>query len=640
MMLQKMRERTQGLGFKLIVGLLIVVLAVFGFGGFNLFANNDPQVASVNGTEISQAQLINETQREQQRMAARFGPDFDPNLIDPAALQGQVLSRLISQELLGQKADQLGLAASPNAIGASIRDNPNFQIDGRFDEETYRRTVRLLGFSPQGFMAETERALRLEQFSNALTQSAVLTDWELRTAAQFLNQTRDIAHLDFELETFAEDISVSDEDVAIYYEENISQYMTEESVDAEYVSLRWQDLTNDDSVVVNEDDIVAVFEADLAAAADSAELRDSSHILLRITDERDEAQTLAELEALAAQLQGGADFAALASEHSEDPGSRLQGGSLGPIGKGVFDPEFEQGLWALTETGDVSAPIKSAFGYHLIRLDGIETRPPPTLAERRADIDAQLREQQARALFDSRVRELDNFAFENPDALDVVADSVGLTVAQAEGVTATSGSEIFAQQSVRDALFSNDVLDTGQNSAAIRLDDDQAVVVRAAKVYPAEPRALADVSDAIRTTITQSRATEQLNIAFEDALARVQAGEAVSAVAAEYRLQWQRHGAIAQSGSANVPAPVLAAAFQLPTPGESAKTVGRAELPAGGQSIVTVTQVQIGDWTTMSEAERDNLRRYLADRAARLDFVALYTELEEQASISRPTVGG
>lgn len=641
MMLQKMREQTQGLGFKLIVGLLILVLAVFGFGGFNLFANNDPQVASVNGTDISQAQLINETQREQQRMAAQFGQDFDPNLIDPAALQGQVLNRLISQELLAQKAQDLGLGASPKAVGASIRNNPNFQIAGEFDEETYRRTVRLLGFSPQGFMAETERALQLEQFSNAVTESSLIADWELRNAARFLNQRRDLAHLDFDQERFAKEVMVSDADVATYYDENTSQYMTPETANAAYVALSWQDLLADDSITVDEAEIVSVFEADLAAAEGSAELRDSSHILLRVTDERDEAATLALMDDLAAELAAGADFNELAKERSEDPGSKLQGGSLGPIGKGVFDPEFEQGLWALQTPGDISEPIKSAFGYHLIRLDGIDTRPPPTLAERRGEIEAQLREQQARALFDSQVRELDNLAFENPDSLDAVAQGLGLEVRTVTGVTATAGEGVFAQQELRDALFSAEVLNTAQNSAAIRLDNDQAVVVRVAELFPAEPQPLAEVSDKIRADITAQRATELLSAAFEDALARVSAGEAVSAVAADNDLQWQRHEAVSQTAPGSVPPQVLSAAFTLPAPDESAKSVGRAELPGGGRSIVTVTRVQTGDWTTMSDAERDNLRRYLADRASRLDFVALYMELEEQASISRPiAIGG
>ncbi|MFK7913181.1 MAG: SurA N-terminal domain-containing protein [Pseudomonadales bacterium] len=636
MMLQKMREQTQGLGFKLIVGLLILVLAVFGFGGFNLFANNDPQVASVNGTDISQAQLINETQREQQRMAAQFGPDFDPNLIDPAALQGQVLNRLISQELLVQKADELGLGASPTAVGASIRNNPNFQIAGKFDEETYRRTVRLLGFSPQGFMAETERALQLEQFSNAVTESSLLTDWELRNAAKFLNQQRDLAHLDFAQASFAENVTVSDADVTTFYEENTSQYMTPETANAAYVSLSWRDLLDDDSIAVEEADIVSVFEADLEAAEGGAELRDSSHILLRVTEERDEAATLALMNSLAAEVKDGADFNELAKERSEDPGSKLQGGSLGPIGKGVFDPEFEKGLWALQEPGEVSEPIKSAFGYHLIRLDSIDTRPPPTLAERRGEIESQLREQQARALFDSQVRELDNLAFENPDSLEAVAENLGLQVRSVEGITVSAGEGVFAEQELREALFSAEVLDTNQNSAAIRLADDQAVVVRVAQLFPSEPQPEAEVSASIRADITAQRATELLNAAFEDALTRVSAGEAVSAVAADHNLQWQRHEAVSQSGAGAVPAAVLGAAFKLPAPQEAQKSVGRAELPEGGLAIVTVTRVQVGDWTTMSDAERDNLRRYLADRASRLDFVALYMELEEQANINRP----
>lgn len=636
MMLQKMREQTQGLGFKIVVGLLVFVLAVFGFGGFNLFAGGDPQVASVNGSDITQAQLMNEAQREQQRMAARFGPDFDPSLIDPATLQAQVLNRLISQELLSQKAEALGLGAARGLVDQSIIDNPNFQLDGQFHEETYRRTVRLLGFSPQGFVDETRRALKLEQLSTSVTNSALLPEWELRSAAVFLGQKRDLAYLAFEPESFAKTVTVSDEDVERHYEEHQSQYMTAETVNAQYVSLSWRDLANDPSIVVEEEAVVAVYEADKAAAADNQEQRDSSHILLRVTDERDEEATREALQQIAADVAAGADFNAIAQERSEDPGSKLQGGSLGPIGKGVFDPAFEEALWALDAPGDLSEPVKSAFGYHLIRLDEIKVEPVATLDERRAEIEEQLREEQARALFDARFRELDNLAFENPDSLTPVAEALGLTLQSAAGVTENTGPDVFAEAEVRTALFSSEVLDDSANSAALQLEDDRAVVVRAQERFAPEQRPLADVAEEIKSTLTQESAQSALTSAFNEALEAVRAGTAVGSVAAQHSLQWQRFAAVTQSGTEGVPSTVRTAAFDLPAPTVAEKSVGRAELPGGGLAVVTVTRVVPGDWASMSEVERDGLQRYMADRTSRLDFVSMYLSLEEEAKIVRP----
>ncbi len=635
MMLQKMRDQTQGLGFKIVVIALIFVLAVFGFGAIDL-TGGEPEVASVNGTDITASRLASEVQREQQRLAAQFGENFDPSLIDPAALQSQVLSRLIGQELLTQKAREIGVQASDTLIDDRIRANPNFQIDGRFDPETYRRTVRLAGFTPQAYRAEVERGLSLDQFSGAVTQTAAVPEWELRAAATFMNQTRDLAFLRFDPEVFRSKVEVTAEDVETYYEENRSQFMTELRLDAQALVLSVDDLLQADEISVDEAAIVAVYEADNEAAADNSELRNSSHILLRVTDERDDAAAAAELAALAEQIQAGADFAELASSVSEDPGSKLQGGSLGPVGRGVFDPAFEDALWALEEVGELSEPVKSAFGYHLIRLDGIEARPLPTLAERRDEIETQLRRDQAQELLETRARELDALAFENPDALTVAATQLGLDIEAIEGVTRDRGDGVFAEVAAREALFEPKVLDDGENSPAVTLDDDRVVVVRVAQRFDPEPQPLAQVREAIESQLLEERAAAALDAAFADARATLSdPSTSVSVVADELGSRWETFSDVARAGTSEVPNAVIAEAFQLPTPAAEGRAIGAADLPGGARALITVTAVRPGDWGALSEAERASLANFAANRAARLDFDGLYRSIEDAASVSR-----
>ncbi|MEM1437208.1 MAG: SurA N-terminal domain-containing protein [Pseudomonadota bacterium] len=639
-MLQRVREQTQGLGFKIIVGILVVVLAVFGFGGFNLFAPTDPTVATINGTDISRGELELEAQRQLQQIAAQFGEGFDRNLIDPSALQAQALNRLITTELLAQTTDELGLGAADQAISDLLRDNPNFQLDGRFDEATYRRVVGLLGYSPQSFMAQAQQDLTLDRFSSSVTATSVVPRWELAEAARFLAQTRTIGHLDFTVEAFREQVEVSDEDIATYYEENRQDYLTELAVDAEYVRLTIDDLLDDPAVEVSTDEIRGRYEEERAAAAENAELRDSSHILLQINDERDEVAAAAEIAAIREELINGADFAELAKDRSEDPGSKLAGGALGPVGRNIFDPAFEAALFALEAPGDLSEPVKTAFGYHLIRLEGVERQPLPTFEEREAVLMAELKREAAEGLLDERQRELDRLAFENPESLEPIATAFGLEVETVAAVTEFTGEGVFADATARAAVFEPEVFDGVANSEAVALADSSVIVARTRQQYSPEERPLAEVAEQIRELLVTERAEGRVIEAHADALARVRGGEPVQDVASDYELEWQVVENARQSETPELGAALLRAAFLAPAPDATNKSVSEADLPGGGRAVVTVTDIREGDIDALSEAEVANLERVVRDRSQRLDFLSFYRTLEESASISRPQALG
>ncbi|MFV2089541.1 MAG: SurA N-terminal domain-containing protein, partial [Pseudomonadales bacterium] len=236
-MLQKLRDQTQGTGFRVLVGVIIFVLAIFGFGAFNLFLTTDPTVASVNGDDITESMLVLESERERRRMAAQYGENFDPALLDPLALQNKVINQLIARKLLIQEVDDLGLGASDKQINAILIANPIFQIDGRFEESTYRRMVSLLGYSPQEFLNFTGELIALDQLRGGIIETAFNTEWELRQHARILNQRRDIAYLAFTQQEFADAIEIEEDEIALRYEENQLDFMTEESVDVAFVEL-------------------------------------------------------------------------------------------------------------------------------------------------------------------------------------------------------------------------------------------------------------------------------------------------------------------------------------------------------------------------------------------------------------------
>ena len=629
-MLQKLREQTKNTGFKIFVGIIIFVLAIFGFGAFNLFLTTDPEVASVNGEGITQNMLARQSDRVRRQLASRFGEQFDPNLVDPAVLQSRALEQLIFSALLRRAVDDFMLGASAEQINRDVRANPNFLIDGEFSEAQYLQTVRFLGYSPQEFLDQAGQTFTFRQLSEAITTTGILTDWEVRQSTRLVKQRRDLAYLTFASSEFNNQVEVSDEDVQLRYDENRLDYMTERNADVEYVELSWDDLISE--VELTEEEIRTTYELDRDDAV-SEEKRRSAHILLQVTEDRTAEQAEELLNDFKDRVTRGASFAELAEEFSEDAGSAGSGGELGTVGKGVFDPEFERVLWSLAE-GEISDPVRTEFGYHLIRLEAIEVNEYPALELLRPEIEMRLKQTRSRTLFSDRIREMDNLAFEQSDSLDRIVAELGVEIKQATGILLSRGEGVFDERTVREAVFSSEVLDKGYNSEAIEYQDQRAIVVRVVAYHESEAIAFDDVAEEIKTQIVAERARVLAADAHTDALTRLHAGEGVSVVADDYGLEWQTVQ-LAARDRRDVPTEIIKVAFKLPRPVEGDKTLGAAVLPGGDKTIVTVTRVQDGDLSTMADVEIQQVKTELANRSSQLDFAALYDTLKVEASIER-----
>jgi peptidyl-prolyl cis-trans isomerase D len=633
-MLQKLRDQTQSTGFKILAGAIIVVLTLFGFGATNLFLGGDPEVASVGDFDITQGVLDMETERERRRLMAQMGPDFDPNAIDRLQLQGYALEQLIARNVLYQTAVELGVQASPDQTNAELVNNQSYQVDGRFNEDLYRQRVQMMGYTPLDFLTEVTNALSSDQLRSGLVDSAFVADWEVAESIRVITQKRDIAFLPLTVESFSSQVEVSDEDVATRYEEDQASYMTELSLDVDYVSLSVADLSDDSSIEITEQELQEEYAEDKAAFA-LDDQRDSSHILVQINDDRDDAAALALITEVNAKLNEGQEFEALAEEFSEDPGSSSQGGALGPVGKGVFDPEFEDALWAMTEPGEVSEPIKSSFGYHLIRLNEVIIQEYPGFDEQRASIEERLRRSRALDLLGERGVELERSAYDERFSLDETAAALGLEVQSATKVNRSQqeGHEaLLGASAVLDALFSDEVLE-GENSPLLEVGEDAVLVLRVSEQHEPEPIPLEEVADAIKSDLTREKALVAIEEAKTAAYARLEAGESVTEIAATYGQRWSTHEAATRTSS-EVPAQVLQAAFELPRPPAGEKSIGEATLPDGA-ALVTVTRVEQGNVDVTTDTDVAQLEGGLQNRTRQVDFSSFFRAAEDELGVSR-----
>ena len=631
-MLQRMRDGAQSIGAKILVGIIVLVLTVFGFGAFNLFAVGEPVAATVHGEDITEAALGVEMQRRRREILRQMGEQADPSLIDDGLLRASTLSLLIDRSLLRQMAGDLGLAASAARLNRDILANPDFQVEGGFDEDLFRAVLANAGFSPASYQDELALNTLVVQVAEGLGDTGAPTAREVRQAASLFMQRRDVAYLPFRAADFAADIEVSDEDVAAYYDYNIDRYLTPEAADLEYVVLALDELA--DGTAVTDEDIRAAFEAeqrDRQEQGDAARRR-GAHILLEVSDARSEEEAIALLTDVRSEIEAGASFEEKARELSEDAGSAANGGDLGLAGRDVFVPAFEQALWAL-DPGQLSEPVVTQFGVHLIQLLEVEEVEPPTLEEARERLAAAIRRDRARTVFDERLRQMDEIAFEEPETLEGVSAALELPIERVAGITRDAGTDLFVDRALREAIFEPDVLVEGYNSPAIRTGD-AAVVARVAVRHPAAEIPLDEAGPDIREQIVSERAADAAQRAATAALQRTTDGEPVAAIAAEHGLSWTVLEAVTAS-EAGFPAAVRTAAFDLALAAPGRRAATSVELPEGGHAVVTVTRVELGDYGALTEGERAAMHAQLGTWSRDRDLAAVVASLREDAGLTR-----
>ena len=641
-MLQQLRDQTQSTGFKILVVAIILVLTLFGFGATNIFLGTVPSVANVGDYEVTENVLAIETERERRRIITQMGPEFDPADIDRLQLQNFALDQLVNRQVLYQATDMLGLAFSDADVNQQLVESPAYQVAGEFNEALYRQQVQMLGFTPPQFIEEVRQGLGSELLRQGVVASGFAQDWEVAQATALLDQRRDIAYLNLDVEKYMDGVDVTEEAIATRYEEDRSVYVTEPTVDVEWVEITLAGLQASVDIDDSEEALRGIYDADVSTLIGNSQ-RASAHILILVDDTTDEASALQQIEAAAERLANGEEFAVLATELSQDPGSAALGGDLGMMTKGSFDSAFEEGLWALEEPGEVSEPVRSEFGYHLIQLKEIGTVEVPTFDEERAGILARLRSEAAADAFDLAMDDLERRAFEERYELTATAAAINATVQTVQGITQQSQDQAspwkYAENpEIIDSLYSPEGLD-GENSPVVMVSDGVAVVARVSQYNASEERSLEEVRDSIRESLKLESALSQIEADKLDALSQLQAGDSVSAVATGLGERWQRAELATRAGGtpqgpANIPQAVLNEAFALPRPVSGGKSVGSITGPEGS-SLVVVTRVLAGDVDATSEALVDQLAKEVIARDQQLEFAAFFTAAQESVGVSR-----
>lgn len=621
-MLHYIRDRAQGWVAWFIVGLISIPFALWGLNSY-VTGPSDQVVAEVNGEEIQQSEMQRSIRQYRDQMRNMLGDEYNPEQFQGSQIRNDILDQLIEQRLLTSASDNIGQQAPDGYVAEYIRQTPAFQVDGEFDSEQYNMVLARAGYSPGQYESQLRNDLLTQELTQNIQESAIVSKTELNRMLRLEGQTRELAYGVIPAADFVDRDAVSEEAARDFYRANEAQYTAPEQIAIEYLELSRETLAEQldpdeqalrDYYEQNENQFLA------------PEQRRVSHILI----EGDDDDAREQAEALYERLQEGEPFAALAEEYSADSASADEGGDLEYIQRDVMEPAFEEAAFNLEGVGDISEPVKTEFGYHLIKLTDIRDRQGLSFEEARDEVAEIYLEREAERRFYDLADELANLTFENPDSLDVAANTLGLEIKSTEPFSRNGNSRgIASEDKVVEAAFGQDVLEDGLNSEAIELDDTHLVVIRKKEHIPAKLLPFDSVRESIVETLAFQRATEKARETGEALLEDIEDGAEPESVFADYNWQAaQRY----ERDSDEINGQVLRRAFALPRTDDQALHAGfTAE--NGNYIVLRMSDVEDADIADADAETRQALATQLQRLNGRAELDAFITHLRESAEI-------
>lgn len=620
-MLQTLRDNMKSAIFLVVVILFIVPMVLSGVGGGFLGTVAGTDAASVNGRSISKTELGREIEFQRQRILNQEGVDPTSDQLKPENLRGPVLERLTRRAALLSSSFDAGLGVAETTVNSRILEQESFFEDGEFSPQRYRRLLANVGFTPATFKRAIGEDIVLRQQQAGIQQSGFITSHESESFIALIKQKRSFDVVQLPGEDLADSIVIEESAIADYYNANQAQFVQQESARVEYLEISVNDFVG--RVDASEEDVQALYALEVENAKTASPEVEVAHILIE-----DDGEAAAKLKAVQEALAQNQDFAELAKQYSDDLGSAENGGNLGFLTPGVFPEAFELAVEQL-EQGQVSAAVQTDSGIHFIKVLNRKTVAIPTIEERRDFLEKQVAKGLAEEEFGRILEQLESLTY-GADNLTDAADQLDLTVKTSESFGRFSGQGIAAEARVRDAAFSSDVMNDGRNSPVIELAENKAVVIRLLEHSPEQVKALEQVVDEIRTTLTEQAVNKALEEKAETIVARVKGGEMIADVAKDLGYSYTQYEDKERS-AADVDYTIGQIAFSMPIQEEVAFDTGNT---ATGLALVALRSVTLGKPADMPEQQRIALAARLKSELANLDISSYESSVIDNADIT------
>ncbi len=617
-MLQHIREKFTGTFALVILALIGIPFVFFGIN-YDFVGSNF--AAKVDGEEISAGYF---EQQYRSELAQR------PELASLDAAQRQqlrrsLLDRLIRDQLLRNYLGENGYRIGDKQLTDLIQQEQEFQVDGRFDRAAYVDFLAVRGREPREFEESQRQFMREFQLRSAIMASALVTPSEYRRYLNLAAEQRLVSLATLTEDVVADDIEITDDQIQAYYDANPTMFQLPESADVEYIRISREDVA--EGVEVSEERLAQYYEDEKYRYLQD-EQRRARHILIQFGDDEEAAR--AQAEELLARIRSGESFEELAREASMDGGTAEQGGDFGALTESQLPEALGAAVFAMEE-GALEGPVRSDFGFHIIRLDEILARGPLPLDQVRGELLAELRDREAESLYLELERRLSDALFDMTD-IQAIADAIGAEVQTIEGFTREGAEPFGANQAAINAVFDAAVLAGGQISEVIELDAVSAAIFSVTRHNEATRQPLADVRDEIEALVRSQQAETLLVERAERILEAVDSGEdfgaaaeAVGAVVGEPKLISRQDSETDQL--------VVFEVFAAPKPTQDSPVTGRVRGLDGAYTVYSLEAVLPGRPESIPLEQRDAGKAELAQESGVGDYLAFLQSLYNEAEV-------
>jgi len=607
-MLEVFRNSAKGTVGKVIVGLIVITFVLFGADSImTIVGNTSP--ASVNGEDISETEFLRLMNTRQQELTNQFGAETAAQLANSPYLREEIINSLVNQRIQSQLTRELELEVSEEQVLKSFADIDAFLIDGEFDQNRYLNVLASNGFNHNNFVASQKAQEALTQMQLGLVNSAFDITKSVNRYAALNVQQREIQYREFNADDFEDQVVLTDDELNSYYLENESSFMSDEQVKVDYVYVSLSDVA--DQIIITDAEIETAYNSYLAEVSNN-ESRVIAHILFASGDDT-EADAINVMDRLAS----GESFEDLAAELSEDPGSAEFGGSLGELIPDVYEPDFYAAAKALINEGEVSAPVQTEYGHHLIKLESLSTAQADSIEDKRSDLESTILDRKARDEMLLVESQLSDEAF-STDFIADIASSFQVEVQSSDWLSRSGNEGVFDNRAVVQASFSSQVIDDGLISDVVRLASGDLIAVQKTDYQPEDVKPFDEVKGQVVSTLTSTKAQNLMTLAIENVVNQQSTSEGI----------WSE-AVVINRNDQDLPSSVVLKAFEVAPPESGSIAVILSD--AGDVAYaVAVVSVSDGDVTENVQLNAEAFAQQLAGGS---QYQVMFNQVRNEADI-------